>query len=350
MKEINYSFYLTGDIHKKYKIECYAYYVGAFNYNWHEDVECLVVISGKLEACFDGKVHKLSKGDICFIDSKSGHATLSKETGTIAMVIHFNPNILDLYTKNRQKYLWNSATNEFTRNSEHAMKIKRNIAKIVESFEDCSLLNILRRNIATEEILFESIENFAERTKDVAKDKNSAEKDENIRKLIDYLDENYKNKIKLNDLADLAGYHPNYTSEIFSKEVGVTFTEYLLRKRLKMATKDLKQSEKKITDIAYEHGFSNVRSFNRAFKDSFGRSPSEYRESLDKDTLEIDAEFKKVFLSKYNKAWIEAKKTWYEDKNILKVIEDSKEDKIKKVREETYKEIIKDLENKLNDL
>ncbi|MBU5668702.1 AraC family transcriptional regulator [Peptoniphilus sp. MSJ-1] len=346
MRELNYSYYLVGDTNKKYKIECYAYYVGAFNYNWHDDVECLVVLSGKLEACYDGKVYRLSKGDICFIDSNSGHATLSKEKGTIALVLHFNPKILDLYYENRDKYRWNMATDEFSRNSKAAKTIKKSFADIVDSFSCENLANVLKRNQATEKILFESIENFAELTEVLIEDKNSNNKDENIRKLIDYLDKNYKKKINLNDLAKLAGYHPNYTSEIFSESVGVTFTEYLLRKRLSMATKDLKQSEKKITDIALEHGFANVRAFNKAFKESFGRSPSEYRESLDKDTLEIDAEFKKVFLSEDNAAWIEARDFWNsEEKNNFKIIREDSD----KLRRDIYREIIEALENKIDE-
>lgn len=155
-------------------------------------------------------------------------------------------------------------------------------------------------------------------------------------------------KDSMQQLADLVGYHPNYTSEIVSKNLGISFTEYLQRKRLSNATKDLKQSEKKISDIAFDHGFSNVRSFNNAFRESFGRSPSEYRESLDKETLEIDAQFKKVFLSEDNPHWLRAKRDWSMPR------ENKEEDKIKlrtqDIEREVYERIIKNLEEEMKNL
>ena len=91
-----------------------------------------------------------------------------------------------------------------------------------------------------------------------------------------------------------------------------------------------------------------MRSFNNAFRESFGRSPSEYRDSLDKETLEIDAQFKKVFLSEDNKHWLRAKSDW-----SLKT-ENKEEDKIKlrtqDIEREVYKKIIDNLKKEMESL
>lgn len=345
MRELNFTYYREVN-NKKFQINCYAYYVGAFNYNWHEDVECLLVINGKLEACVNGKIYKLSKGDIAFFDSNEGHATLAKDKETIALVFHFNPKILDDFDKNRDKYHWMGATDGITRNKKYALEVRKSLVEIVESFDEESLENKIKRSIATDKILLNSIENFALKVEKDSDDKINLYRGGLIRKLIQYLDENYRDKISLKDLAEVAGYHPNYTSEIFSKTLGISFTEYLLRKRLSKATKDLKQSEKKISEIAYDHGFPNVRSFNTAFREKFGRSPSEYRQSLDKETLEIDAEFKKVFLSGDNLNWLKAKKDWLcenEEKEKKEMDLDYKD-----LEREIYKKIIEDLEKNMN--
>lgn len=345
MKELNFTYYRKIN-NKKFPIKCYAYYVGAFNYNWHEDVECLVVINGKLEACVNGKIYKLSKGDIAFFDSNEGHSTLAKDKETIALVFHFNPKILDEFDNNRDRYHWMGASDGSTRNIKHALELRKSLVEFVESFDHESLENKIKRSIATDKILLNSIENFALKEEKDSDDKTTLYRNEVVRNIIGFLDENYRDKISLEDVAEVAGYHPNYTSEIFSKTLGISFTEYLLRKRLSCATKDLKQREKKIAEIALDHGFPNVRSFNAAFRESFGRSPSEYRQSLDKETLEIDAQFKKVFLSDDNLNWLRAKKDWvYENEEIDKGEGDLD---YKDIEREIYKKIIEDLEKNMN--
>ncbi|OLR65016.1 AraC family transcriptional regulator [Peptoniphilus porci] len=345
MQELNFS-YEKEIGNEIYKIKCYAYYVGAFNYNWHEDVECLVVLNGKLEACLNGEIYNLSKGDIVFFDSKEGHATLAKEKETIALVLHFSPKILDGFDKNRERYHWKGATDSDSRNNKFAREIRKSLVEIIESFYDNSLESKIKRSIATDKIILESIENFATKEEVNKEDIKNSEKNDAIKKIIHYLDENYREKISLNDIADLVGYHPNYTSEIFSNSVGIPFTEYLQRKRLSAATKDLKQSDKKISEIALDYGFSNVRSFNTSFRESFGRSPSKYRESLDKETIEIDAQFKKVFLSLDNEHWLRAKKEFtFENEKLEKVEANVNYLEIEK---KVYRDIIDDLEKKLN--
>lgn len=347
MKELNFLYERKID-NRVFQIKCYAYYVGAFNYNWHEEVECLVVLNGKLEACVNGKIYNLSKGDIVFFDSNEGHATLSKEKETIALVLHFSPNTLNGFDKNRDRYHWGGATDKFTRNETYALEIRKSLVEIIESFNKDSLESKIKRSIASDNIILKSLLHFAKKEEKNKEDKNDPDRDGAMRKIIEFLDDNYREKISLNDLADLVGYHPNYTSEIVSKNLGISFTEYLQRKRLSNATKDLKQSEKKISDIAFDHGFSNVRSFNNAFRESFGRSPSEYRESLNKETLEIDAQFKKVFLSKDNPHWLRAKRDWSMPR------ENKEEDKIKlmtqDIEREVYDRIIKNLEKEMKNL
>ena len=101
----------------------------------------------------NGKIYKLSKDDIIFFNSNEGHATLAKERETIALVFHFSPKILNAFGKNRDRYFWQGATDNLTRNSDYAREIRKSIVNIISSFEDDSLEKTMMRSLASDEIV-----------------------------------------------------------------------------------------------------------------------------------------------------------------------------------------------------
>ena len=81
-----------------------------------------------------------------------------------------------------------------------------------------------------------------------------------------YIDNNFDKDIRLVDIANKLYVSDQYLSRSFSNEIGMPMNEYLIRKRLEKVRKDLLETEKSITDIAFSAGFSNINSFNRLFK------------------------------------------------------------------------------------
>ena len=96
-------------------------------------------------------------------------------------------------------------------------------------------------------------------------------------KMIAYIDENYQQKIELEDIAKIGGYNVNYTSQFFKRQLGISFLEYVLRLRLREATVSLANSTDSVAHIAINCGFADIKAFNMAFKKHFHTTPSEYR-------------------------------------------------------------------------
>ena len=91
--------------------------------------------------------------------------------------------------------------------------------------------------------------------------------------------ERYSEQITLSDAADACNLSKYYFAHFFKEITGSTFLEYLTLFRLERALPLLSCTEKTVVDVAYDCGFSNIRSFNRAFKKYIGLSPSEYRKN-----------------------------------------------------------------------
>ncbi len=97
--------------------------------------------------------------------------------------------------------------------------------------------------------------------------------------IIRYINGNYWRHLSMQEIADKV--HMSYVSfsKYFKKNVGVSFIEYLNNVRLHFAVEELLNSNKQITEIAVDHGFTSPSLFNKMFKKVYHMSPSQYRSS-----------------------------------------------------------------------
>ena len=98
-----------------------------------------------------------------------------------------------------------------------------------------------------------------------------------VMKAIDYLEEHYTERVTLEEVACAVFLSPNHFSKLFSDMNGLTFSDYLARMRIDKARRELTDTNKTVTQIAAECGFSSFSSFSRNFKRVCGCSPSELR-------------------------------------------------------------------------
>lgn len=96
-------------------------------------------------------------------------------------------------------------------------------------------------------------------------------------KLMQYINENYKGEISLSGAAQVLHMNPNYVSQLFKKEAGITFVHYVTQKRLEDARELLAATKKPLTDIALEVGFNDTFHFIKTFKKFIGVTPGQYR-------------------------------------------------------------------------
>lgn len=106
-----------------------------------------------------------------------------------------------------------------------------------------------------------------------------------IQKVKSFIDQNYKDEIRLSQLADLAGMSASSFSRFFKLHTGRNLSEYIIDQRLGYASRLLVDSSKSIAEIAYGCGFNNLSNFNRIFRKRKGCSPSEFRDNYHKTRI-----------------------------------------------------------------
>jgi len=111
----------------------------------------------------------------------------------------------------------------------------------------------------------------------------SEEKLSKIMKLSEkYIEDNYNSDINLNSIANNVYLSPSHFTRVFKKYYNISPIQYLLKVRIEKSKDLLKKSDMKISDIAYEVGFSGQQRYNDIFKKLTGMSPTEYRKKFKK--------------------------------------------------------------------
>lgn len=105
-----------------------------------------------------------------------------------------------------------------------------------------------------------------------------SEAPEPLQKAIQYIEENFASSITLRDVADVVHLNASYLSVLFKKETGMTFSEFLTRKRLALAKQLLLGTRLSIKEVARMSGYRTPKYFTELFRSREGVTPGKYRE------------------------------------------------------------------------
>lgn len=98
---------------------------------------------------------------------------------------------------------------------------------------------------------------------------------ESLNDAIDYIEKNIENHIDVNEVSKLVNCSSFHFQRIFSLIAGVSFGEYVRRRRMSLAAIDLLNKNEKVICLAYKYDYESPTAFNRAFKSVHGIAPSQ---------------------------------------------------------------------------
>ena len=117
---------------------------------------------------------------------------------------------------------------------------------------------------------------------------------ETIETMIKWIEKNITVKPTLTEMSSHVGYSPYYCSTKFHEKVGMTFKQYIAKRKLTLASADVKNTQMRFLDIAIKYGFSSQEAFTRAFVGAYGCTPFQYRKRLTEIQLYMEPDLPRV--------------------------------------------------------
>ncbi len=230
-----------------------------------------IVLDGSGSMTYDGVTYQLHEGDCVFIDCRKEYSHCSSEDlWTLAWAHFYGPTMSAIY----DKYLDRGGKRAFQCNRvEEYRELLQDVfdTAAAESYvRDVRLSEKLTSLIA---VLMEDAWNPGEKSIQLGQKRLS------VVEIKRYIDENYKEKLTLEMLANKFYIHKSYLARIFKDEYGVTVTAYICQVRITKAKSLLRFTQMAVEEIAYEVGFPDRNYFSRVFKRVEGTTPGQYRKT-----------------------------------------------------------------------
>ena len=255
----------------------------------HPELELVYIKESYGKRIIGNSVEQFVSGDMVFLGSDIPHVWLNDEIyykdisclKAKAIVIYFNKDIFgpafyDLKETKKINTLFNQAnkglaitgkTNELIAKKLEKLIHKENFEIIIGLFEILSILS------ESNEISFVNNEAYT-----LAADES---KNDRLSEVYQYVKENYKEDISLNEIAKIANVTPTSFCRMFKLKTKKSFIEYLNEIRVSHACKLLIETDMGMSEIAYECGHKTASNFNRLFKKLTGTTPKEYKKKAE---------------------------------------------------------------------
>lgn len=238
---------------------------GDISAHWHEFYELELILEGQGTYMMDDVSYEIQRGSLCFMSPISFHKIHFE--GEVKLInamfpINFaNANFLSQIFKEQPHFYTQLNEQEiafFLTLVEDAVSYGQEgeVKEYLEAVLNCMLAKIS---------MISSAEPCNTRISPVGR-------------TILYIQDNLTSNLSLESVSAVANYSPNYFSEMFKKETGLTFNSYVTELRLSFAKKLLRYSDLTVTEICYECGFRDYSHFMRSFKEHFGTSPKKFRD------------------------------------------------------------------------
>lgn len=236
------------------------------NFHSHSAFELLFVLSGRGRIRFADDVAVLSPGTLILINPDEAHEISSDENGVTVLIFQIVRRFCESYlpdlkeTRFTVRDLTAAVTDAAKLRSLQSVMLEAALVYLQEPADYAYRFLAL-----TAELLYrlKALPQTQISTREQASRHRQMER---IYRILDYLDRNYTNPVRLKDIADQEGLSVTYVSHLFTEQFGIRFQEYLNRLRFEHALSLMASQHVSASEAALRSGFSAPKYFTRMLR------------------------------------------------------------------------------------
>lgn len=278
MKDVIKTAYKKGYLNNLYKV----FYLNStknyfFNSHYHDFYKIVITLDGSADYFIEGKKYQLQKNDILFIQPGDIHK-VRYNSSYERLIIYISVSFFEKYNISNDEPLQQIFDTVYKHNTNLLHCKSKEITDLIMalklntlSFEfnselltRCSLISMLiqlERYIQHEAGAFALNEVYSS--------------NQTIIRVLEYINNNLKNKLTVDIIAEHFYLSPSYLMHLFKKETGLTIISYIQRKKIFLASRFINDG-KSLSEACYLSGFKDYTSFYRVFKKYYKVTPATY--------------------------------------------------------------------------
>jgi AraC-like DNA-binding protein len=249
--------------------------------HWHNSIEILYVLKGTLTVTIGSDKYDLIEKDLEIINMDEAHNIVSNDKDNRVLMFHIDPYFFEKYYSDIENmFFFTNTTDDRAQESNKYDALRIFLSKIT-----CEAIQ--KQDNYDEEIetilidlLYHLINNFHYLMYENEDLKEKEEQLERYHRISKYIFNNYNDNITLQDIAKKEFLSTDYLSHGIKDVTGSSFTDLLNSNRIEEALKLLLDTDKTISEISEEVGFSHTRYFNKHFKFHYKYTPLQYRKKF----------------------------------------------------------------------
>ena len=246
-------------------------------YHWHHALEILYILNGNATVNIDKERHVIQPLELIAIDSPQVHNVLYGMNHTMGISIHISKNFMRRFLPEIELMHIDCSMDRLTMDNQTAY------IQLCEYLKDLTILYVnqpntyaLRSQALVLEILSVLIEHFSTPMTETLSVKDLKNLDR-LDEISQYVEQNYKEPITLQDAADKLMLNKEYFCRFFKQNTGVSFITYLNQVRIHHIYQELVHTEDATMEIVERNGFANYKLFYRMFKEIYECTPRQLR-------------------------------------------------------------------------
>lgn len=250
--------------------------------HWHKDLEFIVIKKGSMTYNVNGELIDLIEGSGIIVNSRQLHYGFSLEHKECEFIcILFSPELLAGNEWFYQNYIEPVTENTFYSylylgGEDWKDSILEKIDRLYLSFtaqpkQELLYFTLISEFLAIMKLLYENLDMKNLRTTKTSNELTA------LKNMITYIEEHFAQRITLENIALSGACCKSRCSLLFKKYLRETPITYIAKLRLRKSLSVLLNSDKSITEIAYEYGFCGASYYCETFQKYYGISPLKYR-------------------------------------------------------------------------